>query len=79
MAYNRSVETTFTLVLEPIEDGWWLASIPEVPGAISQGETQEEAKAMVLDALNELLVARRDRALREKSDGAQVETLRFVA
>lgn len=33
------------------ESGWIVASIPEVPGANSQGETREEAREMVLDAL----------------------------
>ena len=73
------METAFTLVLEPIEDGWWLASVPEVPGAISQGATQEEARIMVLDAMHEVLAASRERALREKSADALVETLRLAA
>jgi predicted RNase H-like HicB family nuclease len=33
------------------ESGWIIASIPEVPGAASQGRTREEAREMVLDAL----------------------------
>lgn len=33
------------------ESGWIVASIPEVPGANSQGRTREEAREMVLDAL----------------------------
>ena len=73
------MDATFTLVLEPIEDGWWLATIPEVPGAISQGATQDEARAMVVDALHEILVASRERAMREKSSDALVETLRLAA
>ena len=73
------MEPTFTLVLEPIEDGWWLASIPEVPGAISQGATQDEARAMAIDAMAEGLAAGRERALREKSANALVETLRLAA
>ncbi len=32
-------------------DGWVLATIPEVPGAISQGRTREEARETVIDAL----------------------------
>jgi len=27
------------------EDGRWIAEIPEVPGAMAYGETEEEAKA----------------------------------
>lgn len=32
-------------------DGWVTAQIAEVPGAISQGKTREEARANVIDAL----------------------------
>lgn len=31
--------------------GWWVASIPGVPGAYSQGHTPAEARAMLQDAL----------------------------
>jgi predicted RNase H-like HicB family nuclease len=47
-----------TIVYEPGDDGWILASIPEVPGAHSQGRTREEAKANVVDALRGLLELR---------------------
>jgi hypothetical protein len=36
-----------TIVYEPGEDGWVVASVPEVPGALSQGETREEARPRV--------------------------------
>ena len=44
-----------TIRYEPGEDGWIIASIPEVPGAISQGRTREEARANVIDALRLML------------------------
>lgn len=41
-----------TIVYESDPDSdWIIASIPEVPGAASQGRTREEAREMVLDAL----------------------------
>jgi predicted RNase H-like HicB family nuclease len=43
-----------TIIYERGEQGWWIATIPEVPGAFSQGRTKEEARANVLDALSEL-------------------------
>jgi predicted RNase H-like HicB family nuclease len=43
------------IVYEPGEDGWMLASIPEVPGVFSQGRTREEARANVIDALRLML------------------------
>jgi predicted RNase H-like HicB family nuclease len=40
---------------EPDEDGWIVARVVEVPGAISQGRTSEEARENVLDALRLML------------------------
>ena len=39
------------IVYEPGEDGWIIASIPQVPGVFSQGRTREEARTNVIDAL----------------------------
>ena len=47
-----------TIVFEQGEDGWVVASIPEVPGAHSQGRTREEARANVIDALRGILELR---------------------
>ena len=44
-----------TLHFEDGGDGWVLATIPEVPGAISQGRTREEARENVIDALQTVL------------------------
>lgn len=55
MAFN------WTVTYEESE-GWWVAKIAEVPGAISQGRTKEEARENVLDALQELLAFRREEA-----------------
>jgi predicted RNase H-like HicB family nuclease len=40
---------------EPDEDGWIVASVVEVPGAMSQGRTREEARENVIDALRLML------------------------
>jgi len=40
---------------EPDEDGWILARVVEVPGALSQGRTRAEARENVLDALRLML------------------------
>ena len=47
-----------TIVYEDGEDGWVVASVPEVPGANSQGRTREEARANVIDALHGILELR---------------------
>ena len=40
---------------EPDEDGWVVARIVEVPGALSQGRTRHEARENVIDALRLML------------------------
>ena len=40
---------------EPDEDGWIVARVVEVPGAVSQGRTREEARENVIDALRLVL------------------------
>jgi predicted RNase H-like HicB family nuclease len=44
-----------TVRFEDAGEGWVLATIPEVPGAISQGRTREEARTNVIDALRVVL------------------------
>lgn len=67
------MDNQLTIVFEPAEEGGFTAFIPEVPGAVSEGETIEEARLMVLDALHELTLYRRDMALRGKSPRSVIE------
>ncbi len=52
-AYNALMSGTvdLTILYEDGDDGWIVASIPAVPGALSQGRSREEARENVLDAL----------------------------
>jgi predicted RNase H-like HicB family nuclease len=40
---------------EPDEEGWIVARVVEVPGALSQGRTRKEARQNVIDALRLML------------------------
>lgn len=51
-----------TVLMEEGEDGWWIAEIPQIPGALSQGRTPEEARENVLDAAETLMDYRREQA-----------------
>ena len=64
---TEHVETSgsFTAVYEHTDDGWWVVSVPEIPGAHSQGQTLEEAREMIRDAVRMLLEVRREDAERE--------------
>jgi predicted RNase H-like HicB family nuclease len=44
-------EFDLTILYDQGEDGWIVASIPAVPGTLSQGRTRAEARENVLDAL----------------------------
>jgi predicted RNase H-like HicB family nuclease len=67
-----------TAVFEPASEGGYTCFVEEIPGAISQGETLEEAKANLLDALKLVLECQRELAGRERSTQAVRETLEFV-
>ena len=54
-----------TAVFEPAKEGGYTAFVEEIPAAISQGETMEEAKANLREALQLVLECQRE--LAEKS------------
>lgn len=45
----------FTIRYSDGGDGWIMAQVEEVPGAISQGRTRAEARENVIDALRLML------------------------
>lgn len=49
------VSVRVEIVYEVDDDGWTVASVPDVPGVHSQGKTREEARANVIDALHGML------------------------
>jgi predicted RNase H-like HicB family nuclease len=67
----------FTIVFEEGEEGWIVASVPEVPGAHSQGRTRDEARANVIDALRGILELRFG-GTPELTEGADSEPLKVV-
>lgn len=44
------MELPYRVVFYPAEEGGYVVEIPELPGCLSQGETAEEALAMIQDA-----------------------------
>jgi predicted RNase H-like HicB family nuclease len=58
----------FTIVYENGGEGWIMARVVEVPGAMSQGRTREEAHANALDALRLMLSPEPDEAPAEDRD-----------
>lgn len=70
---------SLTVILEPADEGGFTAYVAEVPGAISEGATEEESIAMVQDALHELLASYREDAIRKASSNAIVRSTDQVA
>ncbi len=54
----------FTAIIEPAPEGGYWAICPEVPGANGQGETIEEAKESLREAIELILQDRREDILR---------------
>ena len=78
MAYELAIE--LTAVFEPAAEGGYVAFVEELPGANTQGETLEEARANLREAVQ--LVLEANRALAEEElAGREVirESLRLTA
>ncbi|MCW5911668.1 MAG: type II toxin-antitoxin system HicB family antitoxin [Cyclobacteriaceae bacterium] len=58
------MKAEFTAIIEPAPEGGYWAICPEVPGANGQGETVEEAKADLIDAVKLMLEDRRGDMMR---------------
>ena len=54
----KSIE--MTAVFEPCDEGGFIAYVQEIPGINTQGETIEEAKENLADAVNMLFEEMRD-------------------
>ena len=60
-------ERTFTAIFEQDEDGWWVAQCEEVPGAITQGQTLEEARENLKEAIQLALEVQREMTHEERT------------
>jgi predicted RNase H-like HicB family nuclease len=67
-----------TAVFEPAREGGYTCFVEEIPAAISQGETLQEAKANLLDALKLVLQCQRELAEQGLSPGAVRQALEFA-
>ncbi len=58
------MKSEFTAIIEPAPEGGYWAICPKVPGANGQGETIEEAKESLRQAIELILEDRREEMLR---------------
>lgn len=54
---------TFTAVIQPADEGGYVAWVEELPGANTQGETLEETRENLKEAIQLILEVNRERAL----------------
>ncbi len=67
-----------TAVFVPTPEGGYSAYVEEIPGAISEGDTLEEARANLADALRMVLECNREIARRHADASAQRETFELA-
>jgi predicted RNase H-like HicB family nuclease len=65
----------FTVVYSPIEGGWIMAQVPELPGAVTQGRDMGNAREIIQEAFERLLQSYRENAAKHAPTGAIWETL----
>lgn len=69
------MKAEFTAIIEPAPEGGFWAICPEVPGANGQGETIEETKDNLRQAIELILEDRKADILRGLPDDAMQETV----
>ena len=55
------VSRTYTVVLEPMDEGGFLVHVPALPEVVTSGDTEAEALDMAKDAIELVLESRRER------------------
>lgn len=69
------VKTEYTAIFELGDDGWWMATCPEVPSAVGQGLTRDEAARDLASCIPFVLEFMRDEALKNLPDRAEHGTV----
>ena len=52
---------TFTIILEPAEEGGYIVRVPALPEICTEGDSEVEALAMAKDAIELVIASRRER------------------
>lgn len=66
----------YKLIIREAEEGGYIGIVPEVPGAFTQGETENEVRENIKEAIDLLKETRMELALKELGEsGYKVEQL----
>ena len=68
------MKNEFTAIIEQ-DQGWFIAYCPEIPGANGQGQTKDEARESLSEAITLILEDRREEGLRGVPPEAIRETI----
>ncbi|MBN1181315.1 MAG: type II toxin-antitoxin system HicB family antitoxin [Bacteroidales bacterium] len=55
----------YRLIIQEAEEGGFVGMVPEVPGAFTQGETENEVRENIKEAIQLLQQVRMDMAIKE--------------
>lgn len=65
----------YQVMYQEVEDGWIMATVPDLPGAVTQGKDLDEARAMIKEAVELLLESYRANATKDAPGNAIWENL----
>jgi predicted RNase H-like HicB family nuclease len=72
---SELVKREYAVLYQPIEDGWIMATVPDLPGAVTQGKTIDEVRAMIKEAVELLLQSYRENAAQDAPGNSIWETI----
>jgi len=58
----------YTAIFKKMSNGWYFAQCDQIPGAMTQGETLEEASANLKEAIQLVLEAEREHGITRATD-----------
>jgi predicted RNase H-like HicB family nuclease len=70
---------TFTAVYQPVSEGGYIAFVEELPGANTQGETLDEARENLREAVELILETNRELALQDVDESSVIRETLLVA
>ena len=66
------MQRSFTAVFQPADEGGYIAWVEELPGANTQGETLDEARENLKEAIQLILEVNRERALEDVDESIAI-------
>ncbi len=68
---KKSAKREFTVVLERDEEGWYVASVPQLPGCHTQARSLDKLQGRIREAIELCLEVERDSSARTEFVGVQ--------